>query len=117
MSACPRLANPSSLNHDRLHQITPLRMIHDAAHSVLYASEDRVPAIEVGLRRVRDEELGASSVGAGEGHAEGAACVLLEIDLVADGVARAAFLIVARVASLHDEVRHDAHEGAVVAAR
>ena len=90
--------------------VAALGLVDDRVHPVEHTAEDRVAAVEVRLRRVGDEELRAAGVGPGEGHAHRAARVLLQIDLVADRVAGAAVHVVARIAALDHEVRHDAHE-------
>ena len=60
------------------------------------------------LGRMGDKPLRAAGVFAGEGHADGAAFVRDHVDLAADRPAGAAVAVAARVAVLHDEVRHDA---------
>ena len=66
------------------------------------------------LRRMGNEELRAAGVRPGEGHPHRGARVFLQIDLVADRVARPALRVVPRIASLDHEVRHHAHERRVV---
>jgi len=61
-----------------------------------------------------DEELRAAGVGTGQRHAHGAPRVLLQVDLVADRVARTTVLVVPGIAALDHEVRDDAHERRVV---
>src|SRR5215510_11548349 len=70
--------------------------------------EDGVTAVQMWLRRMRDEKLAAAGVLAREGHPDRAANVRPGIDLAADLIAGAAFAVAARVASLNDEIRHDA---------
>src|SRR2546423_7932438 len=79
-------------------------------HAFDHSTEDRVAAVEVWLRRVRDEPLRAARVLARQGHADRAATVRNHIYLAANLVAGAAVAVAARVAALYDEVRHDAVE-------
>src|SRR6202035_111235 len=76
--------------------------------------EDRVAAVEMRLGREGEEELAAAGVRAGERHADPPAGVAPAIDLVADGVARAAEAVAAGIAALHHEVGNDAMEGEAV---
>src|SRR2546425_602500 len=74
------------------------------------APKDRVNAVEVRLRGVRDEILAPAGVGAGERHADGANVVPHGIDLVAEVEPRpgATPAVSARVAVLDHEIRDDA---------
>src|ERR1044071_1523551 len=54
------------VDRDRHDLVAALGMVGHAAHPLGHAREDRVAAVEVWLRRVRDEELRAAGVGAGE---------------------------------------------------
>src|SRR5918997_3449081 len=78
------------------------------------AAEDGVAAVEVRLRRVRDEPLRAARVLDRERHPDRAALVRDGVDLAAYLVAGAAVAVAARVAALDDEVRDDAVERDVV---
>src|SRR6185295_4626778 len=79
-----------------------------------HLAEDRVTAIEMRLGREGDEELAAAGVGAGEGHADGAAVVAQAVDIVSDGVARTAAAVPPRIAALDDEVGDHPVEGQTV---
>src|SRR5436190_11475646 len=71
-----------------------------------YAAKDRVDAVQVRLRRMRDEILAAAGVGTRERHADRADVVTHGIDLIADREPWPAPPIATGVAVLHDEVRH-----------
>src|SRR5215475_5192622 len=70
--------------------------------------EDGVAAVQMRLRRMRDEKLAAAGVLARESHPDRAANVRPGVDLAADLIAGAAFAVAARVAPLNDEIRNDA---------
>src|SRR5215813_9909134 len=80
----------------------------DDLHSDDDLPEDSVTAVQMRLRRVRDEKLAAAGVLARESHSDRAANVRPGVDLAADLITGAAFAVAARVASLNDEIRHDA---------
>src|SRR5207302_2858046 len=82
------------VDYDRLHLVAALRLIDHRGHPLGHPAENRVAAVEVRLRRMGDEELRAAGVRAGEGHADRGARVFLQIDLVADRVARPALRVV-----------------------
>src|SRR5690242_773054 len=97
---------PRSLPRDRANDIA----LHDArqdARAVHDLAEHRVGAVEVGLGAQVDEPLAHAGIRAGERHAEHGGVVAVAIDLVADGAARTAEAVTARVAVLHNEVGHD----------
>jgi hypothetical protein len=87
-----------------------------AAHEIIYdfhirfvhAPENRVAAVEMRLRRMRDEPLRAARVFARQRHSDRAALVRHHIYLAANLPARTAVAVAARVAVLHHEIRHDA---------
>src|SRR6266568_4349292 len=72
--------------------------------------KDRVDAVQVRLRGMRDEVLAAAGVGTGERHADGAHVVPHRIDFVAEHEPRPRSTpsVTPRIAVLYDEVRHDA---------
>src|ERR1700730_4118025 len=72
------------------------------------APEDRVSPVEVRLRGMRDEILAAPGVRTRERHADPAGLVAYGIDLVAQHESRPTPAVAARIAVLHDEVRHHA---------
>src|SRR3990170_1175218 len=72
-----------------------------------HTSEHRVVPVEVWLRRMRDEILAATGVRSGQCHSESTALVAPRIHLIPDGVARTSVSIVAWIAILRDEIRHD----------
>src|SRR5215813_12628855 len=76
--------------------------------------KDGVTAIQMWLRRMRDEKLAAAGVLAREGHPDRAANVRPGVDLAADLIAGAAFALPARVPSLNDEIRNDAMKSEAV---
>src|SRR5262245_204487 len=80
----------------------------DDIHSGDDLPEDGVAAVQMRLRRVRDEKLAAAGVLARKSHPDRAANVRPGVDLAADLIAGAAFAVAARVTSLNDEIRHDA---------
>src|SRR5262245_31222552 len=80
----------------------------DDIHSGDDLPEDGVTAVQMWLRRVRDEKLAAAGVLARKSHPDRAASVRPGVDLAADLIAGAAFAVTTRVASLNDEIRHDA---------
>src|SRR5207237_8425211 len=94
LSGCP----------SRLESIAALGLIDDRVHPVGEAAEDRVAAVEMRLGRVRDEELRPARVGTRKSHADRAARVLLQVDLVADRISGAAFHVVPWIAPLDDEI-------------
>src|SRR6266566_6430537 len=71
-----------------------------------HAAKDRVDAVQVRLRRMRDEILAAAGVGTRERHADRADIVAHGIDLIADREPWPAPSITPGIAVLHDEVRH-----------
>src|SRR5215510_13259773 len=73
-----------------------------------HPAEDRIDAVEVRLRRMRDEILAPSGVRSRQRHAHRSGLVAHGVDLVADREAGAAPAVAARIAVLHDEVRDDA---------
>src|SRR5262249_1879785 len=77
-------------------------------HSADDLPEDGVTAVQMWLRRMRDEKLAAAGVLARKSHPDRAANVRPGVYLAADLIARAAFAVAARVASLNDEIRNDA---------
>src|SRR5207248_3932460 len=68
-SAADVRSSPSSplVDRDRHDLVAALGLVDHAAHPLDHASEAGVAAVEVRLRRVRDKELRAAGVGAGEG--------------------------------------------------
>src|SRR6266545_3105000 len=70
--------------------------------------EDGVTALQMRLRGVCDEKLAAAGVLARKSHPDRAASVRSGVDLAADLIAGAAFAVATRIASLNDEIRHDA---------
>src|SRR5262249_39610179 len=84
------------------------RDVVDDFHSADDLPENGIAAIQMRLRRVRDEKLAAAGVLAREGHPDRAASVRPGIDLAADLIAGAALAVAAPVPSLDDEIRHDA---------
>src|SRR5678815_2563344 len=85
--------------------------LNDAIEHVAAAAklpEDGIPAIEVRLRGVGDEELAPAGIRPGERHAERPSHVSMRIELVTNGIPRSAVSVASRVASLDHEVRHDA---------
>src|SRR5262245_16382522 len=80
----------------------------DDLHSGDDLPEDGVTAVQMRLRRMRDEKLAAAGVLARKSHPDRAASVRPGVDLAADLIAGAAFAVAARVAPLNDEIRHDA---------
>src|SRR5262245_43798209 len=77
-------------------------------HSADDPPEDGVAAAQMRLRRVRDEKLAAAGILARKSHPDSAAGVRPGVDLTADLIAGAPLAVAARVASLNDEIRHDA---------
>src|SRR5437667_7115296 len=84
------------VDYDRLHLVAALRLIDHRGHPLSHPAENRVAAVEMRLRRMGDEELRAAGIWPGERHAHGPARVFLQIDLVADRVARPTLHVVAR---------------------
>src|SRR6266516_2745376 len=70
--------------------------------------EHRVDAVEVRLRRVRDEELAAARVRPGKGHPHGTHVVTDGIHLVSQHETGPAPTVAPGITVLHDEVGHDA---------
>src|SRR6185503_6369497 len=97
---------PFWANHDRLNHVATYDSI-DNIHSCHHASENRVPAVKMWLRRVRDEPLRATSVFAGECHSQRGAIVHQLIDLAANRVSRTPITVAPRVAALDHEVWHN----------
>src|SRR5437660_6762844 len=124
--ATVRMAGSVRLHHANRFDFVVLR---DLVHHVLplaHLSEDGMDAVEVGLRRVTNEELAASRVLAGVGHGERAHRVLVDVlvRLALDGIARPAGAgaslsgLGVRIAALNHEVGDHAMEpGPVVEAR
>src|SRR5256712_14143349 len=69
--------------------------------------EHRVDAVEVRLRRVRDEELAAARVRPGKRYPHGTRVVTDGIHLVSQHETRPAPAVAPGIAVLHDEVGHD----------
>ena len=67
-----------------------------------------VTAIEMRLRRMRDEELASARVWSGQRHTKRASHVPPPIDLIANGVPRSSATVASRIATLRDEVGYDA---------
>src|SRR5262249_47997788 len=86
----------------------------DDCHSADDLPEDGVTAVQMWLRRMRDEKLAAAGVLARKSHPDRATNVRPGVDLAADLIAGAAFAVAAGVASLNDEIRHDAVKSEVV---
>src|SRR5215510_8754043 len=80
----------------------------DDLQSAVDLPEDGVTAVQMWLRRMRDEKLAAAGVLARESHPDSAANVRPGVYFAADLIAGAAFAVAARVASLNDEIRNDA---------
>src|ERR1041384_6357570 len=78
------------------------------AHVARHASEHRVGAVEMRLRRMGDEELTAAGVGARQGHADGPRLIARLIHFIALHESRPAPPVAARVAVLNHDVGHDA---------
>src|SRR5689334_8386110 len=98
---------PRSLPRDRANHIA----LHDPrqdAPAVHHLAEHRIGPVEVRLGTQVDEPLAHAGIRAGQRHAEHGGVVAVAVDLVADGAARTAEAIAARVAILHYEVGHDA---------
>src|SRR5262245_29890334 len=77
-------------------------------HSADDPPEDGVAAVQMRLRRVRDEKLAAAGILARTSPSRGASSARAGVRLAPDLLAGAALAVAARVASLHDEIRHDA---------
>src|SRR6266566_8667410 len=85
----------------------PDRVQHrSAARAADDTTKDRIDAVQVRLRGMRNEILAASGVRSGERHAHGARFIAHGIDLVANRESRAAPAVTAGIPVLHDEVRH-----------
>src|SRR5215510_4094901 len=80
----------------------------DDIHSGDDLPEDGVTAVQMWLRRVRDEKLAPAGVLARKSHPDRAANIRPGVYLASDLIAGAAFAVAARVASLNDEIRNDA---------
>src|SRR5215472_1816819 len=82
----------------------------DPLHDVLprsHISENGVDAVEVWLRRMRDEPLASSGIGTRERHTDRAAPVLERIDLITNFVSRTAVSRAGRISILKHEVGND----------
>src|SRR5215510_1470304 len=103
-------------DRDRGHLVTLLDAV-DELHARHDLAEHGVLAVEVRGRAVADVELAAGRVGMlAACHRDGAAQVLLLVELRLDRVARAARAVVFRAGSVHHEVRHDSMQlGALLA--
>src|SRR6185295_14816008 len=77
-------------------------------------AEERVPAVEVRLRRNGDEELAPARVLSRVRHPDGAPAVGPLADLAAEGVAGPAVAVAAGAAALHDEAGLHTMEGEAV---
>src|SRR5262245_11099017 len=95
---------------ENLHSPDPVASLNaiDDPHSVDDPPDDGVSAIQMRLRRVRDEKLAAARVFTRESHPDCPAVVWPGVDLAADLIARAAFAVATRVAALNNEMRRDA---------
>src|SRR6185437_5273009 len=82
------------------------RDLIDYFHAAHDASKNRVAAVEVGLRRMRDEPLRPARVFTRQGHAHRGAFEHHFVYLTANRVARPAILVAAWVTGLHYKVRH-----------
>src|SRR5215470_15432352 len=100
--ALPALKNLHPPDHLAAHDAI------DDRHSADDLPEDGVTAVQMWLRRMRDEKLAAAGVLARKSHPDRAANVRPGVYLAADLIAGAAFAVAARVASLNDEIRNDA---------
>src|SRR5262249_8876524 len=80
----------------------------DDRHSADDLPEDGVTAVQMWLRRMRDEKLAAAGVLARKSHPDRAANVRPAVYLAADLMSGTAFAVAARVTSLNDEIRNDA---------
>src|SRR5690242_2253719 len=95
----------------RLHLVADLDLV-DHVHAGGDPAEHGVLAVEEMGGGQRDVELAARRVrGLGAGHRHHAAHVLLLVELVLDGVARATGAVALGIAALHHEVRLDPVEG------
>src|SRR5688572_27914785 len=99
----------SARDFDADHDVALLDGVYDVL-PFRHLAEHRVLAVQVRLRRVRDEELAAVRVRAGVGHRDHAALVLerIALALVGELVAGAAAAGAGRVARLDHEVVDDA---------
>src|SRR5215471_12172626 len=100
--ALPALKNLYPPDHVAAHDAI------DDRHSADDLPEDGVTAVQMWLRRMRDEKLAAAGVLARKSHPDRAASVRPGVYFAADLIAGAAFAVAARVASLNDEIRNDA---------
>lgn len=89
------------------YEIGDLSVPHDFA-------EDRVPAVQVGLFGVGEEELAATGVLPGESHSHSAAFVAMTVHFAADLVGRASPTVASWASVLEDEVGDDTVPRAVV---
>lgn len=77
-------------------------------------AEHGIPAIQMRLRRMRDEKLAAARVFARQSHPDRSANVRPRVHFAANLITRSAFAVSARITSLNDEVRDYAMKGQVV---
>src|SRR5262245_64389385 len=105
----PPLHNSTLDNFDPLDHIAARHFVY-CLHPRDHLAEDRVATIQMWLWRMAKKELAATGVFARERHADRSALIKMLIDLAADLIAGSAVAIAARVAALHNEVRHDAME-------
>src|SRR6266545_2582529 len=86
----------------------PDRVQHSSAASTDHTTKDRVDAIQVRLRGMRNEILAAAGIGSRERHADGARLITDGVDLIADRETGPAPTVAPRITVLHHEVRHHA---------
>src|SRR5262245_538389 len=84
------------------------RNLIDDFHAANDAPKYGVATIEMRLRRMRNEPLRTTRVFSRQRHADSRPLVRHFINLATNCIARSAILITARVARLHDKIRHDA---------
>src|SRR2546426_1311390 len=99
---------------DRLHLVALLDAVHDV-HPRDDLAEDHVAPVQMRLGLEADVELAPRGVGGvGPRHGDGAAHVLLLVELVLDRVAGAARTVTFRVTALRHETRNDPVEDQTV---
>src|SRR5215210_66795 len=106
-SAVSDSATASLVNRDADNTVS----LNDAIQHVATGAklpEDGVATVQIRLRRVRDEELAAPGIRAGERHPKCTPVIAMTVHLVPNGMAGPAVPISAWIAALHHEVRHDA---------
>src|SRR3989441_513316 len=119
MTVPPRISRDQAtgLLLDDRHRLYPIARLDaiDVIHAGDHLTEDRVVAVEVGLRPIGDVELAAGGVGVlATRHGHGAPRVLARVELGLDRVPGAAGAVALGVAALHDEVGHHPVEGETV---